>query len=156
MDNSADPSSTSAYAAQWAPSRVGGAALGVGGVVLLIAAFAAASDAAGMVLMAVAGLLLLGFSAHALLVRPRLAVGAGPVPELTVGTITGTHTYRRDQIERIRLVSMRRIGRRTGQLEIDLADDDRLIVFGRWDLGTDLTSVVDVLRGAGFPVVDGS
>ena len=178
MDNSGDPSTTgsfdansfdaNSFDAQWAPSRVGGALLGLGGLLLLIAAVTA-SDAAGAVLMGVAGALLIAASAHALLVRPRLAVRRAPQPELTIRTIGGRRTYRREQIERIRVISMRRVGRRTGQLELDLLpdgaaaapdptsglrEDTRLVVFGRWDLGADLSSVVDALRRAGFTVDD--
>ncbi|AZG47048.1 PH domain-containing protein [Gordonia insulae] len=164
MDNSA---SVSTWA--WSPSRAAGGALAVGGVILLVAAVIAASDPAGLVLMGIAGLMLLGFAAHALVIRPRLAVTSlDGQPAVVIRSLGGTHTYPRDRIERIRLLDFRRIGRRTGQLEFDflnddapttaivdgLRDDTRLVVFGRWDLGADLSDVADELRRAGFVVDD--
>ena len=66
MDNSAHLSTH-----QWATPRPAAVALGIGGVILLVAAVWAAGDPAGLVLMGTAGLLLLGFSGYALLIRPR-------------------------------------------------------------------------------------
>ena len=139
--------------------------MAAGGVILLIAAVLVSSDPAGMVLMGIAGLLLLGFASYALLIYPRLVVTAAP-PRVTVRPIGGSHTYDVTQIDRIRLRSFRRIGRRVHQLEFDvlppgaisepgrLHEDARLVVFSRWDLGVDLTEVAGVLRDAGFVVDD--
>ncbi|MED5801120.1 PH domain-containing protein [Gordonia sp. Z-3] len=166
MDNSAHLSTN-----EWATPRPAAVALGIGGVILLVAAVWAAGDPAGLVLMGTAGLLLLGFSGYALLIRPRLAVITAPDgrPAILVRTIGGAHTYPRDRIDRIRLLDFRRIGRRTGQLEFDflqhdapttasaddaLRDDTRLVVFSRWDLGADLGAVAEDLRRAGFVVDD--
>ncbi|MEO9330239.1 PH domain-containing protein [Gordonia aurantiaca] len=145
---------------EWATPVPAGVAGCIGGVVLAGAAVLVANDPAGSVLMGIAGVLLLALGVHTLAVRPRLAVTAGTPPTLTVRTLTGRRTYTPDHVERIRLLTMRRIGRRTGQLEIDVLDegaardDARLLVFSRWDLGTDLLSVVDDLRAAGFRVDD--
>ncbi|GAC66748.1 PH domain-containing protein [Gordonia soli] len=172
MDNSADPSTH-----EWSPSPIAGGALGVGGVIVLVATVFA-GDPAGMVLLGVAGVLLLGFAAHALLIRPRLAltVGVGSPSTLTIRTLTGRRTVTPADVERVRLLSFRRIGRRVPQIEFDLLpdgaeasphpvdgrdadaespalrEDTRLVVFGRWDLGSDLRDVADELRRAGFPV----
>ncbi|MDL9947068.1 PH domain-containing protein [Gordonia sp. ABSL11-1] len=164
MDNSAHLSTQA-----WATPRPAGIALAVGGVILLVAAVMTSSDPAGLVLMGVAGLLLMAFAAYALLVRPRLAItdDAGE-PAIAIRTIGGTHVYPHDRIDRIRLLDFRRIGRRTGQIEFDVLhadapaaadtegprDDTRLIVFSRWDLGTDLGDVAESLRRAGFDVED--
>ena len=152
MDNSVD--------AAWATPRAAAAALCLAGFALLAVALVAAPDAVGLLMMSVAGVLLLAFGGYALIIRPRLAVEGSP-PQLTIRTIGGVHTYGPDQIERIRLLALRRIGRRTAQLEIDLLpngagsrDDARLVVFSRWDLGADLIAVVDELRRAGFAVDD--
>ncbi|MCH5644450.1 MULTISPECIES: PH domain-containing protein [unclassified Gordonia (in: high G+C Gram-positive bacteria)] len=152
MDNSVD--------ASWATPRAAAAALCIAGFVLLAVALVAAPDAVGLLMISVAGVLLLAFGGYALIIRPRLAVAASP-PQLTIRTIGGVHTYAPDQVERIRLLALRRIGRRTAQLEIDLLpdgagsrDDARLVVFSRWDLGADLITVVDELRRAGFTVDD--
>ena len=159
MDNSAHVST-----AEWATPRPAAVALGVGGLILLLAAAWTAGDPAGLVLMGAAGLLLLGFSGYALLIRPRLAVMSTPdgQPAIRVRTIGGVHTYPRDRIDRIRLLDFRRIGRRTGQLEFDVLhhdapgyapegafrEDTRLMVFSRWDLGADLGPVAEDLRRA--------
>ncbi|ROZ98942.1 PH domain-containing protein [Gordonia sp. OPL2] len=165
MDNSAHLSTQA-----WATPRPAGIALAIGGVILLVAAVMTASDPAGLVLMGVAGILLMAFATYALTVRPRLATTLDDdgQPAIAIRTIGGTHVYPRDRIDRIRLLDFRRIGRRTGQIELDVLqadapaaveidgprDDTRLIVFSRWDLGTDLGDVAEALRRAGFVVED--
>ncbi|AFR46696.1 PH domain-containing protein [Gordonia sp. KTR9] len=166
MDNSED------YTHAWATPVGAGVAGCVGGVILVVAAVVVAGDPAGSVLMGVAGILLLALGAYTLLVRPRLAISSGPSPVLVIRTLRGPRAYPRERIERIRVLSIRRVGRRVGQLEIDVLDDEavasppdahdagprddtRLVVLSRWDLGTDLPTVVDALREAGFVVDEG-
>ncbi|MGV6991702.1 PH domain-containing protein [Gordonia amicalis] len=168
MDNSGD-SSTHA----WSTPVGAGIAGCLGGVILLGGAVLVSNDPGGSVLMGIAGILLVGLGVYTLVVRPRLELTAGYPATLTVRGLTGRRSYTPDRVERIRLLSMRRVGRRVGQLEIDVLDDDaepvrpndgtgkdgprddtRLLVFSRWDLGTDLISVVDELRAAGFHVDD--
>lgn len=163
MDNSDD-----SYTHAWATPVGAGLAGCVGGVVLIGAAIVVAADPAGSVLMGVAGILLFALGAYTLLVRPRLAISSGPAPVLVIRTLRGARAYPPERIERIRVLSIRRVGRRVGQLEIDVLaddaavlrddrdsgprDDTRLVVFSRWDLGTDLPTVIDALRDAGFVV----
>ncbi|GAC02308.1 hypothetical protein GONAM_52_00540 [Gordonia namibiensis NBRC 108229] len=165
MDNSADFSTHA-----WSTPVGAGVAGCVGGVILLGGAVVVSNDPAGSVLMGIAGVLLFALGVYTLLVRPRLELTAGHPATLTVRGLTGRRSYTPDRVERIRLLSMRRVGRRVGQLEIDVLDDNaetsrpdgsdgprddtRLLVFSRWDLGTDLLSVVDALRAAGFHVDD--
>jgi hypothetical protein len=59
------------------------------------------------------------------------------------------HVLGRDDIAIIRITEFRRIGRKVRLLEIDTADD-RLLVFTRWDLGTDPLNVLDALTDAGY------
>ena len=61
----------------------------------------------------------------------------------------GETELRRADIRLIRITEFRRIGRKTRLLEIDTVDD-RLLVFTRWDLGTDPLHVLDALTAAGF------
>lgn len=61
----------------------------------------------------------------------------------------GATELRRADIKLIRITEFRRIGRKTRLLEIDTVDD-RLLVFTRWDLGTDPLQVLDALTAAGF------
>ena len=49
----------------------------------------------------------------------------------------------------IRITEFRRIARKVRLLEIDTTDD-RLLVFTRWDLGTDPLDVLDALTAAGY------
>ncbi|VFA88945.1 Protein of uncharacterised function (DUF2581) [Gordonia paraffinivorans] len=150
MDNSGNSSTR-----EWATPVPAGVAACIGGLILIGAAVVVANDPAGSVLLGIAGALLAALGAYTLAVRPRLSVSAGAPPALSVRTITGRRTYTSEHVQRIRLLTMRRIGRRAGQLEIDVVDDGaRLLVFTRWDLGTDLISVVDELRAAGFEVDD--
>lgn len=129
----------------------------VGGVAMLVCTVVLTPDPAGRAIMAIAGLMLLGFGVYAAVMRPRLALAAGTPPTLTMRRMGGTVCLTPDQVERVRVLTMRRIGRRSGQLEIDYADgadpdDSRLAVFGRWDLGTDVVDVADALARSGFSV----
>ncbi len=162
MDNSAELSTQ-----QWSTPRLAAGALLAAGVVLLLCAVFVASDAVGSVIIGVAGLMLLGFGAYASLIRPRLELSAGP--QLTIRRIGGAVTLTPADVERVRLLTMRRIGRRSGQLEIDYfpagtdhdterggteREESMLVVFSRWDLGADLLDVSEALDHAGFPVED--
>ncbi|MGV9826859.1 MULTISPECIES: PH domain-containing protein [unclassified Gordonia (in: high G+C Gram-positive bacteria)] len=161
MDNSAAPAPES-----WSTPRAYGIVLAVAGAVLLVAAIAGRSEPAGTIIMGVAGLLALGLGVYTLTIRPRLALGPGA--QVTVRTIGGTQTYPVDRVEHVELRNLRRINRRSGQLQLEvlpdgappanqggpLRDDTRLIVFSRWDLGADLEDVGDALRRAGFVVDD--
>ena len=63
----------------------------------------------------------------------------------------GAHDrLRRGDIKIIRITEFRRIGRKVRLLEIDTADD-RLLVFTRWDLGTDPLDVLDALTAPATP-----
>ncbi len=55
----------------------------------------------------------------------------------------------RADIKIIRITEFRRIGRKIRLLEID-ADDGRLFIFSRWDLGTDPLDVLDALTAGGY------
>jgi hypothetical protein len=79
--------------------------------------------------------------------RPKLAIAEG---NLVVGGWFGTRVLRHDEVAKIRITEFRRIGRRVRLLEIDTAPDDQLLVFTRWDLGTDPLDVLDALTDAGF------
>ncbi|MFC9356307.1 PH domain-containing protein [Rhodococcus sp. NPDC057014] len=122
-------------------------ALAVGGLALGVAGLSVSIEPAGRVLVCVAALGLLLTAASALRQRPRLAVdkeGGG----IVVNRLTGRHGYARAQIDRARLVRYPRLGRRVPMLEIDVRTEDgteRLLIFGRWDLGTNPEDVFDAL-----------
>ena len=102
------------------PPLAFGYALLIGAAVLVVGTLAAGIDAIGMVLVLVAALGLVFFGVSALRLRPRLAVHDNL---LTVRTLTGQRSYPPEEVYRIRVLSLRHIGRRSSQLELDLAND---------------------------------
>jgi hypothetical protein len=78
--------------------------------------------------------------------RPKLAIKNGA---LASRGLVGETVLRHADIKLIRITEFRRIGRKMRLLEIDTVDD-RLLVFTRWDLGTDPLHVLDALTAAGF------
>lgn len=86
--------------------------------------------------------------------RPKLAiVPDGPASALAATRLTGRRVYGRDDIERVRIVPYPRLGRRVPMLEIDAVDPDgteRLLIFGRWDLGVDPVVVFEALAVHGL------
>ncbi|MGU3436316.1 PH domain-containing protein [Actinomycetes bacterium M1A6_2h] len=122
--------------------------LAVGAVAMVGAAFFAGSDAAGRFLMGLAALALAVLALLAGVQRPRLTLDGD---ELVVKSLRGVRSYNRADIERVRIVPYPRMGRRVPMLEIDIeAPEERLIIFGRWDLGEDPRGVFDVLDARGF------
>lgn len=130
----------------------------LGGLILGGAALVSGPDPAGILLMLIAAVLLLVLGGIGLWVRPRLAVVDGST--LAVRTLTGgTRRYAFDEVRRAEVISYPRLGRRVPHLEFDITDADahegeRLIIFGRWDLGTSPLDVADALTSAGLPVAE--
>lgn len=122
-------------------------AVAAGGVVLAGAALLT-TDLPGKLLLAVAALVLLALAVLGLRQRPRLSVVPGDRPRLVLRGLTGATEYTRDQILRARVVGYRRLGRKSPMLEIDVdhLGTERLLIFGRWDLGTSPEDVYDTLR----------
>ncbi|EHI11383.1 hypothetical protein KEK_10828 [Mycolicibacterium thermoresistibile ATCC 19527] len=78
--------------------------------------------------------------------RPKLAISdAG----LVIRGWWRTQVVPRSAIKLIRITEFRRLARTVKLLEID-THDDRLLVFTRWDLGTDPLTVLDALTAAGY------
>ncbi len=130
----------------WATPVSAVIALAIGGFALVTASLLTHTDPAGRFLISLAALGLWIIAGLAAYQRPRLSVEGG---SLSMKRLTGVQTYRRGEITRIKLIRYPRLGRRTPMLEIDVqrAGDDveRLIVLGRWDLGTDPHDVYDAL-----------
>jgi hypothetical protein len=118
-----------------------------GGVVLAVAAVLT-TELPGKFMLGVAALVLLGLAALGMRQRPRLSVVPGENPRLVLRTLTGVTEYTRDQILRARVVGYRRLGRKSPMLEIDVdhLGSERLLIFGRWDLGTSPEDVYDAVR----------
>jgi len=130
----------------WQPPAAGIAALGIAGILLAVTCVTAVTDAPGRFLTGFAAVGLLVFASVSWRARPKLAITSDG---LVMRGLWTTRTLRRDDIERIRITEVRRIGRRIRLLEID-STDDRLSVFTRWDLGTDPVEVLDALTAAGY------
>jgi len=104
------------------------------------------TDPPGRLLVAVAAVGLLVFASLSWRARPKLAIRDDAL--VTRGWWR-TNLLRRSEIKRIRITEFRRLARKVRLLEIDTADD-RLLVFTRWDLGTDPLNVLDALTAAGY------
>lgn len=94
--------------------------------------------------IAAVGLILFaGFSWRA---RPKLAI----TPDgLALRGWFRTQLLRRSDIKIIRITEFRRLARKVRLLEIDTTDGG-LVIFSRWDLGTDPLDVLDALTDAGY------
>jgi len=131
---------------QWAPSPVGIAACGVAGVVLAISTVTVVTDPPGKLLVDIAGVGLILFAGGTWRARPKLAITADG---LQVRGWWRTQRLVGADLKIIRITEFRRIGRKVRLLEID-ADDGRLFIFSRWDLGTDPLDVLDALTAGGY------
>jgi Bacterial PH domain len=131
---------------EWSPPTVGIAACGVFGLVLAISAVTLITDAPGRVLVGIAAVGLLVFASLSWRARPKLAISDDGL--ITRGW-SRADVLRRTDIKLIRITEFRRLARKVRLLEIDTTDD-RLLVFTRWDLGTDPLNVLDALTAAGY------
>ena len=131
---------------EWSPPAVGIAACGVFGLILAIGAVTLITDAPGRILVGIAAAGLLVFASLSWRARPKLAISDD---RLVIRGWSRTNLLRRSDIKLIRITEFRRIARKVRLLEIDTADD-RLLVFTRWDLGTDPRDVLDALTAAGY------
>jgi hypothetical protein len=138
---------------QWSTPPLALAASGVGGIALAAAAMLS-DDAPSRLLVGVAAVLLLALAALGLRQRPRLTIVPGERPELIVRGLLGATHYPPEKIVRARVVSFRRLGRTVPNLELDVdhRGEDRLLIFGRWDLGTHPQDVLDALVTHGLAV----
>lgn len=131
---------------QWAPSSVGIAACGIAGVVMAIGCVTLVTDAPGRLLIGIAAAGLILFASATWRARPKLAITADG---LVARGWWRTQSLRAADIKIVRITEFRRIGRKIRLLEVD-AKDGRLLVFSRWDLGTDPLEVLDVLTAQGY------
>jgi Bacterial PH domain len=136
--------------ATWSPSGglVAVAWLGTAAAAVWCVLVAGTADRAGLLLAAVAAVGL-GFAAlYGTRARPRLRVDAAG---LTVGGLGGPRRYAWRRVGDVRVLAVRRLGRTSTLLEVDVRDggpDDpeRLLVFGRLDLDADPDDVAAVVR----------
>jgi hypothetical protein len=131
---------------QWAPSPAAIAACGVVGIVMAISCVTVVTDPPGQVLLGISAGGLILFASATWRARPKLAITSDG---LQIRGWRRAHRLRRADIKIIRITEFRRIGRKMRLLEID-ANDGRLFVFSRWDLGTDPLEVLDALTAGGY------
>jgi Bacterial PH domain len=131
---------------QWSPSPLGIAACGIAGIVMAIADVTVVTDVPGRLLLGISAVGLILFASGTWRARPKLAITSDG---LRVRGWWRTQLLRRTEIKIIRITEFRRIGRKMRLLEIDAADG-RLLIFSRWDLGTDPLDVLDALTAAGY------
>jgi hypothetical protein len=131
---------------EWSPPALGIAACGILGLILAIGAVTLITDPPGRILVGIAAVGLLVFASLSWRARPKLAISDDG---LVIRGWSRTNLLRRGDIKIIRITEFRRLARKVRLLEIDTTDD-RLLVFTRWDLGTDPLNVLDALTTAGY------
>ncbi len=131
---------------EWSPPALGIAACGIFGLLLAIGAVTLITDAPGRILVGIAAAGLLMFASLSWRARPKLAISDDGL--LTRGW-SRSHVLRHGDIKIIRITEFRRLARKVRLLEIDTTDG-RLLVYTRWDLGTDPLNVLDALTAAGY------
>src|ERR1700730_17262168 len=131
---------------EWSPPVPGIAACGARAPFLSTGSVTLITDAPGRILVGIAAVGLLVFASLSWRARPRLAISDDG---LVIRGWSRTNRLRRSDIKIIRITEFRRLARKVRLLEIDTTDD-RLLVFTRWDLGTDPLNVLDALTAAGY------
>ncbi|MCV7438447.1 PH domain-containing protein [Mycobacterium seoulense] len=131
---------------QWEPRTAGIAGCGAAGVLMAIAAVTVVTDAPGRILAGIAAVGLILFAGATWRARPKLAITADG---LVLRGWFRTQVLRPPDIKIIRITEFRRYGRKVRLLEVETADD-ALVLFSRWDLGTDPLEVLDALTAAGY------
>lgn len=131
---------------QWAPPSAGIAGYGIAGIVMAIACVTLVTDAPGRLLIGISAVGLILFASATWRARPKLAITRDG---LVARGWWRTQLLRPADIKIIRITEFRRIGRKVRLLEID-AVDGRLLIFSRWDLGSDPLEVLDALTANGY------
>lgn len=131
---------------QWSPPAAGIAACGIGGIILATIAVTLITDPPGRLLAGIAGAGLILFAIFSWRARPKLAIKND---SLVSRGWFGTDSLSRADVKLVRITEFRRLARKVRLLEIDTADGG-LLVFSRWDLGTDPLRVLDALTEAGY------
>jgi hypothetical protein len=131
---------------RWQPRTTGIAGCGVAGVLMAIASVTAVTDPPGRVLTGIAAVGLILFAGATWRARPKLAITPAG---LALRGWFRTQLLQRSDIKIIRIVEYRRYGRKVRLLEVETTED-ALVLFSRWDLGTDPLEVLDALTDAGY------
>jgi Bacterial PH domain len=113
---------------------------------MAIASVTLVTDTPGFVMAGVAALGLILFAGLTWRARPKLAITPAG---LTLRGWFRTQLFQRSDIKIIRITEFRRLARKVRLLELETVDGG-LVIFSRWDLGTDPLDVLDALTDAGY------
>jgi hypothetical protein len=130
----------------WGPPSAGIAGCGIAGVVMAIACVTVVTDPPGRFLAGVAAAGLILFAGLSWRARPKLAI----TPDgLELRGWFRTQLFQRSDIKIIRITEFRRYARKVRLLELETVVGG-LVIFSRWDLGTEPLEVLDALTDAGY------
>jgi hypothetical protein len=130
----------------WGPPPMGIAGCGIVGVVMAIACVTLVTDPPGRILTGIAAVGLILFAGLSWRARPRLAI----TPDgLALRGWFRTQLFRHSDIKIIRITEFRRYARKVRLLELETAGGG-MVIFSRWDLGTEPLEVLDALTAAGY------
>ena len=130
----------------WEPPAVGIAGCGAVGVLMAIVSVTLVTDTPGRLLTGIAALGLILFAGVSWRARPKLAITPAG---LALRGWFRTQLLREPDIKIITITEFRRFGRKVRLLEVEMVDG-ALVIFSRWDLGTDPLDVLDALTAAGY------
>ncbi len=131
---------------EWAPPTAGIAGCGIVGVAMAIASVTLVTDPPGRILTGIAALGLILFAGVSWRARPKLAI----TPDgLVLKGWLRTQLFRHSDIKIIRITEFRRYARKVRLLELETVNGG-LVIFSRWDLGTEPLEVLDALTAAGY------
>ncbi len=131
---------------QWEPRAAGVAGCGAAGILMAIASVIVVTDPPGRIVTGIAAVGLILFASLTWRARPKLAI----TPDgLTLRGWFRTQVLQRSDIKMIRIIEFPRYGRKVRMLEVESAKG-ALVLFSRWDLGTEPLKVLDALTAAGY------
>jgi hypothetical protein len=131
---------------EWGPPTAGIAGCGIVGVAMAIACVTLVTDPPGRILTGIAAVGLILFAGASWRARPKLAI----TPDgLVLKGWFRTQLFRHSDIKIIRITEFRRYARKVRLLELETVNGG-LVIFSRWDLGTEPLEVLDALTAAGY------
>jgi len=131
---------------EWEPRAAGIAGCGAAGALMAIASVTLVTDLPGRILTGIAAAGLILFAGLTWRARPKLAI----TPRgLVLRGWFRTQLLQHADIKIIRITEFRRHGRNVRLLEVETVNGG-LVLFSRWDLGTDPLEVLDALTAAGY------
>ena len=131
---------------EWGPPPAGIAGCGIVGVLMAIACVTLVTDPPGRILTGIAAVGLILFAGLSWRARPKLAITPAG---LALRGWFRTQLFRRSDIKIIRITEFRRYARKVRLLELETVSGG-LMIFSRWDLGTEPLEVLDALTAAGY------